>query len=52
MITLTPLKQFEVPVQAANISPDIFRGKTAKEIAELPATEGNRNVKLGDLFKI
>jgi formylmethanofuran dehydrogenase subunit C len=52
MITLTPQKQFEVPVQAANINPETFKGKTAKEIAELPATEGNRNIKLGDLFKI
>jgi formylmethanofuran dehydrogenase subunit C len=52
MISLTPLKQFEVPVQAACISPDVFKGKTTKEIAALPITEGNRPMTLGDLFKI
>ncbi len=52
MITLTPLKAFEVPVQAPCITPDNFAGKTKAEIGNLPATEGNRNVTLGDIFKI
>ena len=52
MIILTPKRKFEVPVQAACISPDVFRGKDTNEIANLPITEGNRNLKLGDLFEI
>ena len=52
MIILIPKKFFEVPVQAASISPDVFKGKDAGEIANLPVTEGNRNLKLGDLFEI
>jgi formylmethanofuran dehydrogenase subunit C len=52
MITLTPKRKFDVPVQAANISPEIFKGKDAAEIANMPLTEGNRNLKIGDLFDI
>jgi formylmethanofuran dehydrogenase subunit C len=52
MIILTPKRKFEVPVQAACISPDVFKGKESTEIANLPVTEGNRNLKLGDLFEI
>jgi len=52
MIILIPKRKFEVPVQAACISPDVFKGKDTTEIANLPVTEGNRNLKLGDLFEI
>jgi formylmethanofuran dehydrogenase subunit C len=52
MITLIPKRKFDVPVQAACISPDVFKGKTTSEIANMPVTEGNRYVKLGDLFEI
>lgn len=52
MITLTPKRVFEVPVQAACITPDEFAGKTAPEIAKLPVTEGHLNLTLGDLFLI
>jgi formylmethanofuran dehydrogenase subunit C len=52
MIILTPLRKFEVPVQAACISPDKFQGKTAGEIAQSQLTEGNQQLKLGDLFTI
>lgn len=52
MITLTPLRKFEVPIQAACITPENFKSKSTKEIAGLPVTEGNRSLKLGDLFKI
>ena len=52
MIVLVPKRKFEVPVQAASISPDIFKEKDTAEIANLPITEGNRNLKLGDLFEI
>jgi formylmethanofuran dehydrogenase subunit C len=30
----------------------VFKGKTTAQIAELPITEGNRNIKLGDAFFI
>ncbi len=52
MITLTPLRKFEVPIQAACITPDNFEGKKIKEISQLPITEGNRPLTLGDLFEI
>lgn len=52
MITLTPLKTFDVPVQAPCITPDNFAGKKVAEIKKLPVTEGNRNLTIGDLFKV
>ncbi len=52
MIVLTPLKKFQFPIYAECITPDVFQGKTAAEIAELPVYEGNKQKKLGDLFKI
>ena len=52
MIVLTPLKQFDVPVQVSCINPDVFQGKTIAEIAKLPLTEGNTQLQLCDLFKI
>jgi formylmethanofuran dehydrogenase subunit C len=52
MIILTPLKKFEVPVQAECISPDAFQGKGTAEIAQLSLTEGNQQLKLCNLFKI
>ncbi len=52
MITLTPLKAFDVPIQAPCIIPENFAGKTVTEISKLTATDGNRNVTLGDLFEI
>ncbi len=52
MITLTPLRAFDVPIQASCIIPENFAGKSVAEIAKLPLTEGNRNLTIGDLFKI
>jgi len=52
MITLTPKKIFDVPIQAPCITPENFAGKPLKEIATLPVTEGNRNLTLSDLFQI
>jgi formylmethanofuran dehydrogenase subunit C len=52
MKVLTPLKKFQFPIQAENINPDVFQGKSVKEIASLPVWEGNKQKKLGDLFKI
>jgi formylmethanofuran dehydrogenase subunit C len=52
MITLTPLRKFDVPIQAACINPDVFKGKDTAEIANLPVTEGNQQLKLCSLFEI
>ena len=52
MITLTPLRTFDVQIQAASISPDTFKGLSVEEISKLPATEGNRQLSLCNLFKI
>jgi len=52
MITLTPLRAFNVPIQAPCITPDEFANKSVAEVTKLPVTEGNRHVTLGDLFKI
>lgn len=52
MITLTPFRQFQFPVMAECITPDVFQGKSVAEIAALDIWEGNRKKKLCDLFKI
>jgi formylmethanofuran dehydrogenase subunit C len=52
MIALAPLRQFQFPVMAECINPDVFQGKSVAEIAALDIWEGNRKKKLGDLFKI
>ena len=52
MIVLTPLRKFEVPVEAPCITTEAFQGKDTAEIAKLPLTEGNQQLTIGDLFKI
>lgn len=52
MIVLTTLKKFQFPIHAESINPDVFQGKSLEEIASLPVWEGNKQKKLGDLFKI
>ncbi len=52
MIILTPIKKFQFPIQAENVNPDVFQGKSVEEIASLPVWEGNKQRKLGDLFRI
>ena len=52
MITLTVLKQLTFPVIAESITPNVFQGRTVKEIAALPVWEGNKQKKLGDIFKV
>jgi formylmethanofuran dehydrogenase subunit C len=51
-VNLYPLKEFKLPVVAECINPDVFLGKTPKEIGELEVWEGNKQKKLGDLFKV
>jgi formylmethanofuran dehydrogenase subunit C len=52
MISLRPLKDFRFPVIAECISPDVFLGKTPSEIEVLEVWEGNKQKKLGELFKV
>jgi formylmethanofuran dehydrogenase subunit C len=52
MINLYPLREFTFPVIAQCISPDIFQGKTQKEIEELRVWEGNKQKRLGELFTV
>jgi formylmethanofuran dehydrogenase subunit C len=52
MITLTPLRTFDVPIQAPCITPENFAAKSIAEIQKMPVTEGNRNLTLGDLFEV
>lgn len=51
MIVLTPLRKFTFPIYAECITPEVFNGKTITEIADLPVFEGNKQKKLGELFK-
>jgi formylmethanofuran dehydrogenase subunit C len=52
MITITPKRKFDVPIQAACINVDIFTGKTIEDIKKLSITEGKENLTLGDAFNI
>lgn len=52
MIRICPLREFKVPVFAECISPDVFQGKSLKEIMQLEVWEGNTKRPLGELFKI
>jgi len=52
MIKLCPLKKFNFPVIAECVSPDVFQSKTSQEIEELKIWEGNKQKRLGELFKI
>lgn len=52
MITLTPARFFEVPVDASRIIPDVFAGKSRDELAALHIWEGNRKVSVGELYMI
>ena len=52
MISLRPLGDFRFPILAERISPDVFQGKTLNEIQALQVWEGNKQKKLGELFKI
>jgi len=52
MISLYPSREFRYPVIAECINPEIFQNKTCEEIATLEIWEGNKQKKLGELFKI
>lgn len=49
---LYPLKDFRLPVVAECINPDVFQGKKPAEIEGLKLWEGNKQRRLGELFKV
>ncbi|MDH7562016.1 MAG: formylmethanofuran dehydrogenase subunit C [Caldisericota bacterium] len=49
---IRPKTEFEVPVEAEVISPDILARKSPGEIGNLPVYLGNRKMALKDLFEI
>ena len=52
MIVLTTLRVFQFPVTAECINPDVFEGKSKREVTSLEVWEGNKQKTLGGLFKI
>jgi formylmethanofuran dehydrogenase subunit C len=52
MIILYPTKTFKFPIIAECINPDVFHGKTPEEIMALKIWEGNKQKRLGELFKV
>lgn len=51
-VQVTMIKDPKLYIEAENIVPDIFAGKTTEEIRELPIYEGNRTYKLGEYFEV
>lgn len=51
-VTLTPKAQPDLYIDAENITPDAFAGKTVEEIAALHVHEGNQTGLLGTYFDI
>ena len=52
MIVLTLLRKLQFPVMAECVTPASFKGKTVEEIAAFTVWEGNKQKKLGDIFRI
>ncbi len=52
MISLYSLKEFRFPVMAECINSDIFQDKNREEIEGLKIWEGNKQKRLGELFKV
>ncbi len=51
-VTIKPKKDITISVEAENISPDKFAGKSEKDIQSLEAWLGNQKTTLGELFTI
>ena len=51
-VTIKPKKELTISVEAENISPDKFAGRTEKEIQSLEAWMGNNKTTLGELFSV
>ena len=52
MIKLSPVKEFNYPIIAECINPDVFQSKTPKEPEALEVWEGNKQKKIEELFKV
>jgi formylmethanofuran dehydrogenase subunit C len=52
MIVLTLLRKLQFPVMAECITPAGFKGKTIEEISAFTVWEGNKEKKLGDIFRV
>ncbi|MDO9098241.1 MAG: formylmethanofuran dehydrogenase subunit C, partial [Candidatus Methanoperedens sp.] len=51
-VTIKPKKDIRISVEAENISPDKFAGKTEKDIQSMEAWMGNQKTTLGELFSV
>jgi formylmethanofuran dehydrogenase subunit C len=51
-VTLTPIKVPDLILEADNVKPDAFAGKSAAEIASLHVYIGNMQLTLGEFFKV
>ncbi len=51
-VTIKPKKDITISVEAENISPDKFAGKSEKDIQSLQVYLGNHKTTLGELFSI
>jgi formylmethanofuran dehydrogenase subunit C len=51
-LTITPVREFKIPITAECISPDFVAEKSLRKIELTQIWEGNRRVKLGSLFKV
>jgi len=52
IVVVVPKREFEVPVEAECLRPDLLADKSIDEIRELEIYEGSRRAKLGDLFEV
>jgi formylmethanofuran dehydrogenase subunit C len=51
-VTLTPIKENKISIEAENITPDNFAGKTREEIENITVWEGNYKTTLKEFFNI
>lgn len=51
-VTLVLKEPLAIPVEAELICPDVFADKSCREIESLPLQHGNRERRLGELFKV
>lgn len=51
-VTIKPKKDIRISVEAENISPDKFAGRSEKDILSLEAYLGNQKTTLGELFSV
>lgn len=52
IVKLSLKKANKIPIEADNINPDNFAGKTAEEIKAIPVWYGNGQCPLGDFFNV